>query len=188
MLPARFAPGALGRALEPIRPSAAPGPSGLIASMTSPAQSLILGVGNLLMGDEGVGVHIIRALENERLPPTVTTLDGGTGGFHLLSLFEEFDPIIMIDATMDGAPAGTVRVLQPRFASDFPRTLSAHDIGLRDLLESASILGPLPTLYLITVSIDRLQSMSMELSEPVGKAIPEVLRRLYEIVAPGLTR
>ena len=120
--------------------------------MTVQARTLILGVGNLLMGDEGVGVHVVRALENERLLQTVTVLDGGTGGFHLLSLFEEYDPIIMIDATMDGAPAGTVRVLQPRFARDFPRTLSAHDIGLRDLLESASILGPLPSLYLITIS------------------------------------
>jgi len=155
--------------------------------MNAPVRSLILGVGNLLMGDEGVGVHVIRALEKERLPPTVTTLDGGTGGFHLLSLFEEFDPIIMIDATMDGAPAGTVRVLKPRFASDFPRTLSAHDIGLRDLLESASVLGPLPTVYLITVSIDRLQSMSMELSEPVGNAIPEVLRQLFSILAHDLS-
>ena len=46
---------------------------------------LVLGIGNLLMGDEGVGVHAIRALEKERLPAGVEMLDGGTGGFHLLS-------------------------------------------------------------------------------------------------------
>jgi hydrogenase maturation protease len=153
--------------------------------MTVQARTLILGVGNLLMGDEGVGVHVVRAVENERLLQTATVLDGGTGGFHLLSLFEEYDPIIMIDATMDGAPAGTVRVLQPRFARDFPRTLSAHDLGLRDLLESASILGPLPRLYLITIAIDRLQSMCMDLSDPVRGAIPEVLDHLLRIVEAG---
>jgi len=152
--------------------------------MTAATRTLILGVGNLLMGDEGVGVHAIRALERNPLPGDVTMLDGGTGGFHLLALFQEYDPIIMIDATMDGRPAGTVRVVQPRFASDFPRTLSAHDIGLRDLLESASMLAALPTLYLITVSIDQLQSMSMELSQPVAGAITEVLRQLVDILKP----
>jgi len=144
---------------------------------------LVLGVGNYLLGDEGVGVHAVRALEQRQLPEGVTALDGGTGGFHLLSLFQEHDPILLIDATMDGAPAGTVRLLQPKFASDFPRTLSAHDIGLRDLLESAALLGPLPSLYLITVSIERLQGMSIELSPRVHDAIPEVVNKALEILA-----
>lgn len=150
--------------------------------MTAAKPALILGVGNLLMGDEGVGVHSIRALEGHRLPSDITLLDGGTGGFHLLSLFQEYDPIIMIDATMDGQPAGTVTILRPRFASDFPRTLSAHDIGLRDLLESAALLGPLPTIHLITVAIESMQSMSMDLTPPVQSAIPRVLDAVREIV------
>jgi hydrogenase maturation protease len=147
------------------------------------ASPLVLGVGNYLLGDEGVGVHAARQLQEEGLPPGVTVLDGGTGGFHLLALFQEHDPLILIDATMDGAPAGTVRLLQPKFASDFPRTLSAHDIGLLDLLESAALLGPLPTLYLITVSIDQIQSMSIDLSPPVKAAIPEAVRAAREILA-----
>jgi hydrogenase maturation protease len=144
---------------------------------------LVLGVGNYLLGDEGVGVHAVRKLEEAGVPTGVTVLDGGTGGFHLLSLFQDHDPIILIDATMDGAPAGTVRLLQPKFASEFPRTLSAHDIGLRDLLESAALLGPLPTLYLITVSIDQIQSMSIDLSPRVKAAIPEAVRAAREILA-----
>ncbi len=144
---------------------------------------LVLGVGNYLLGDEGVGVHAVRALEEAGLPEGVTALDGGTGGFHLLSLFQDYDPIILIDATMDGAPAGTVRLLQPKFASDFPRTLSAHDIGLRDLLESAALLGPLPRLYLITVSIEQIQSMTIDLSARVRDAIPEVLRIAREVLS-----
>ncbi len=155
------------------------------------SETLVLGVGNYLLGDEGVGVHAVRKLEEAGVPAGVTVLDGGTGGFHLLSLFQDYDPIILIDATMDGAPAGTVRLLQPKFASDFPRTLSAHDIGLRDLLESAALLGPLPRLYLITVSIEQLQSMTVELSPRVKDAIPEVLNNVLEIlgfVALDLTR
>jgi hydrogenase maturation protease len=143
---------------------------------------LVLGVGNILMGDEGVGVHAARLLENQSLPGHPAILDGGTGGFHLLSIFEEYDPIIVVDATMDGRPAGTVQLLQPKFASDFPRTLSAHDIGLRDLLETASLLSPLPAMYLITVSIVRIQSMCMELSAPIAASLAQVMEKVGEVL------
>ena len=145
-------------------------------------KTLILGVGNLLMGDEGVGVHAIKQLEVETLPEGATLLDGGTGGFHLLSLFQEYDPIILIDATMDGKPVGIVTLTQPKFASDFPRTLSAHDIGLRDLLESAQLIGPLPKLFLVTISIHEIQSMSMELSEGVRSSLAAVATVVRDIV------
>ncbi|HCV43818.1 MAG TPA: hydrogenase maturation protease [Bacteroidetes bacterium] len=148
-------------------------------------RTLILGVGNLLMGDEGVGVHAIKQLQAEKLPENVALLDGGTGGFHLLSLFQEYDPIILVDATMDGKPAGTVAVTQPRFASDFPRTLSAHDIGLRDLLESAQLVGPLPKLFLITVSIQEIRSMVMELSDPIQRSLTGVVDAVFDILKAG---
>lgn len=144
---------------------------------------LVLGVGNYLLGDEGAGVHAVWKLEEAGGPAGVTALDGGTGGFHLLSLFQEHNPNILIDATMDAAAAGTVRLLQPKFASDFPRTLSAHDIGLRDLLESAALLGPLPGLYLITVSIEKIQSLTVDLNPSIRAAIPEVLRNVLETLA-----
>ena len=150
--------------------------------MTTSLPTLILGVGNILMGDEGVGVYAVHRLEEDTFPSDVKILDGGTGGFHLLSLFQEYDPIILIDATMDGKPAGTVTLTHPKFASDFPRTLSAHDIGLRDLLESAQLIGPLPTLHLITVSITDVNSMRMELSNEVSAAMPTVVRIVREIL------
>lgn len=137
---------------------------------------LILGIGNLLMGDEGVGIHAIRALEGMVAPEGVTMLDGGTGGFHLLELFDKHRHMILIDATLDDRAPGTVRVLHPRFASDFPRSLSAHDIGLRDLIESAALLGPLPTIDLITISIEKIQPMSIELTPEVRDALPLVIR------------
>ncbi len=147
------------------------------------ASILVLGVGNVLMGDEGAGVHAIRLLERGPAVSGVTYLDGGTGGFHLLSLFQQHDPIIFIDATMDGKAAGTITVIEPRFASDFPRTLSAHDIGLRDLLESAQLIGPLPRLYLLAISIESMQSMSMELSPPVAASLPRIKGEIARILA-----
>ena len=56
--------------------------------MTNNGKTLVVGVGNVLMGDEGVGVHVVRALETHALPAHVEYLDGGTGGFTLLEPFE----------------------------------------------------------------------------------------------------
>ncbi len=143
---------------------------------------LILGIGNYLMGDEGIGVHVIKSLDANSFPENVTLLDGGTGGFHLLSYFQEYPKIIMIDATMDGSPAGTIKIITPKFASDFPSALSAHDIGLKDMIESMHLLGNMPKIYLITVSITEIKSMVMELSEDVKKSIPEVITKIKEIL------
>ncbi|HSB36715.1 MAG TPA: hydrogenase maturation protease, partial [Thermoanaerobaculia bacterium] len=129
---------------------------------------LVLGVGNVLLGDEGVGVHAVRRMEQEAWPPHVRLLDGGTGGFHLLSLFQEYGRIVLVDATMDGQPPGTVRVIRPRFASDYPRTLSAHDIGLKDLVESAALLGHAPEVVLVAISVKTLpEGLTMDMTPEV---------------------
>lgn len=149
---------------------------------TGQKSTLILGIGNYLMGDEGIGVHAIEALTKEKFPENVRIVDGGTGGFHLLSFFHEYDPLIIIDATMDDQPAGTVRFIEPRFASDFPRTLSAHDIGLRDLIETAVLSAPMPKIYLIIISIHEIRSMVTDLSPEIARTIPGIIRIVREIL------
>ena len=144
---------------------------------------LILGIGNVLLGDEGVGVHAVRVLEGEILPDHVRLLDGGTGGFHLLSIFQQYKKIILIDATLDGREPGTVSLLKPKYAKDFPQTLSAHDIGLKDLVQSAALLGFLPEISLITVSISDQQPLSMDLSEKVRNSVGEVISRIQILIA-----
>jgi len=126
------------------------------------------------MGDEGVGVAAIRRLEENGSAGQAELVDGGTGGFHLLGLFRDQRQVILIDAAADDRPPGTVSLIQPRYASDFPPSLTAHDIGLKDLLESAALLGDLPAVDLITISIGGLGSMTMELSPAVAAALPQV--------------
>jgi hydrogenase maturation protease len=141
-----------------------------------------MGIGNLLMGDEGVGVHVARLLEQEELPSHVDVLDGGTGGFHLLDELCSHRLVVLIDATMDGKPEGTVTVTEPRYASDFPPTLTAHDIGLRDLMVSAALIGELPRMHLITISIDNMQTMQMALSPPIRSAVPRVVEHVWQLI------
>jgi hydrogenase maturation protease len=137
-------------------------------------KTLILGVGNLLMGDEGVGVAAIRHLEANGFGERAELVDGGTSGFHLLGLFRNQQRLILIDAATDNKPLGTVSLIRPRYASDFPPTLTAHDIGLKDLIESAALLGYWPDVDLITVSIGDLGLMTMDLSPAVAAALPEI--------------
>jgi hydrogenase maturation protease len=149
-------------------------------SYDSPHYVLILGIGNVLMGDEGIGVHVVRHLQNIPLPEGVACLDGGTGSFNLLEPMQRASKVILIDATIDGAPAGTIRRLTPRFSEDYPRTLTAHDIGLKDLLDAFYLLGNPPEVILFAVSIAALQEVGTELSPELAALVPEVARRVVE--------
>jgi hydrogenase maturation protease len=136
-------------------------------------QILILGIGNVLMGDEGVGVHVIRYLESAPLPSGVHCLDGGTGGFHLLEPMSNYRKIVLIDAAAEGKP-GNIRRLQPRFSSDYPRTLTAHDLGLKDLLESLQLINENPEIVLIAVSIETPGTIGVELSSEMVDLVPRI--------------
>ena len=147
------------------------------------APVLILAVGNLLMGDEGVGIHILRALENEPFVPGARLLDGGVTGINLLEDIQLARAVIMIDATRDLSPAGTVKLLRPATVGSLPQGLSAHDFGLKDLFAAAALLGSMPDVHLFTVSVETIKPMCLELSPPVAAAIPEVLHSVRALAA-----
>lgn len=140
---------------------------------------LVLGIGNILMGDEGVGVEVVRHLQELSLPPEVSCLDGGTGGFNLLGPLQEARRVILIDATVDGSPLGTVRRLRPRYAKDYPRTLTAHDIGLKDLLDAFYLLGDVPEVILFAVSIAPLQEMHLGLSAALAARVADIAGQVH---------
>jgi hydrogenase maturation protease len=142
---------------------------------------LVLGIGNTLLGDEGVGVHVVRSLMEAPAPEGVTYLDGGTGSLVLLEPLQDARRIVMVDATADGNPPGTLRRLVPKFSSDFPPSLTAHDIGLRDLLDSFYLMGQAtPDVVLFTVSIALPQDMTVDLGPEVAAAVPEAVARIRE--------
>ena len=150
--------------------------------MEQQPNTLILGVGNLLLKDEGVGIHVIQALEKEELPSHVSLMDGGTGGLHLLSWIQDYDRIIMVDATLDSNPPGTVRLICPKYASDYPPLMSAHEIGLRDMIETMILTGDLPEVHLIVVSAANLNEVNMELTPEVEASIPEVIKVIWGLI------
>lgn len=152
------------------------------------ASVLVLGVGNLLMGDEGAGIHVVRALEKEALPEGARLLDGGTGGINLLSEFDGVRDIVLIDATRDGQPAGSITLLHPQTAGDLPRGLGAHDFGLKDLFAVSALLGRMPAIHLFTISVERIEPMCMKLSPEVSAAVPDVARAVRALAGTLTTQ
>ena len=143
---------------------------------------LILGIGNYLMGDEGIGVHVANKLSTEKFPDGVSVLDGGTGGFYLLEYFEQNDIVILIDATLDGNPPGTIRLIKPKFAADFPAAMSTHDIGLKDLVSALQLLNKMPEIHLFVISINSIQQQGIELTKDVQDAFFKVIEKIKEMV------
>ena len=148
--------------------------------MDAKHKTLVLGLGNVIMGDEGVGVHVVRALERHKLPAGVECLDGGTGGFILLEPLQNADRIVLIDAAADGNPPGTVTRTTPRFSRDYPPTLTAHDIGVKDLLDAFYMQGGTREVTLYAIAIDPQQQIRMSLSEECATAAAEAERQILD--------
>ncbi|MBL7796280.1 MAG: hydrogenase maturation protease [Saprospiraceae bacterium] len=143
--------------------------------------TLVLGIGNYLMGDEGVGVYVAQQLAQTPTPSGLDVLDGGTGGFHLMGVLEDYPFVVMVDATLDGLPAGTIRRIEPRFSADFPRAMSTHDVGLRDVVEALCIRERLPKILLYVVSIEEAKPMHIGLSPAVQAAADAVLEEIRNL-------
>ncbi|MBD3868380.1 MAG: hydrogenase maturation protease [Acidobacteria bacterium] len=147
------------------------------------AGTLVVGVGNTLLGDEGVGVHVIRHMEGMDLPAGLELLDGGTGGFLLLGPMQEAGRVVLIDATLDDQPTGTITKLRPKFSSDYPRTLTAHDIGLKDVLDAFYLTGSdPPEVTLFAVTIPEPSGLTLDLSKEIDAIVPEIARQVLEEV------
>ena len=134
-----------------------------------------------MLKDEGVGIHIINRLKEDGYKEA-ELMDGGTGGFHLLGFIQSYKTVIIIDASLDDFPTGNVRILHPKYAKDFPRQLSAHEIGLKDLLDSSFLLGNMPNIYLVAVSIKEFQEMGVELTPEVARSVPSAVENVKFLV------
>ena len=112
----------------------------------SASRRMVLAVGNSLLKDDGVGIHVLRRLVTERRRPDVRYVDGGTLGFTLAPLIEETDMLVVLDAMRFGAPPGSIAV---KVGPDLDRFVSrkratAHEVNLRDLLDIVRMRGSLP--------------------------------------------
>jgi hydrogenase maturation protease len=142
-------------------------------------RKVVLGLGNLLNKDEGLGVHAIKALDAQRTSScSVELLDGGVLGLNLLMIVEECDHLLIIDAVNKAKPAGTVIELEKDQIPLFSGVkLSQHQITFQEVLGLAAVRGKLPEyIHLIGIQPEDL-SIGIELSPTVAKAIPNLIER-----------
>jgi hydrogenase maturation protease len=138
---------------------------------------VVLGVGNILLSDEGIGVRAIEKLQRDYLlPPEVVVIDGGTTGMEMLEDLSKCDHIIIIDAVRSGkAPASIIRLADEQVPVFFKTKLSPHQIGLSDVLATLAFIGEQPG----GVTIFGVEPVSLE----TGMALtPQVEARLPELM------
>jgi hydrogenase maturation protease len=135
-------------------------------------RTLVLGLGNPLLGDEGVGLRALTALASAaELPPSVELLDGGTAGLSLVPRLSSFDRVLVLDAVSAGRPPGTVLRLDGNELgrAAFGKT-SPHQLGLDDILSASRLAGGPEEIVILGVEPASLR-LGVGLSPPVEEAI-----------------
>jgi len=146
-------------------------------------RTVVIGLGNPLMADDGLGLAALERLREEWVcPPEVALVDGGTWGMSLLPVIEDAAQVILLDAIRTGAAPGTLQVMErealPRYLS---AKLSPHQVDLRDVLALAELRGTLPR-DIVAIGLEPLH---VELSSELSNVLRD---RLDDVVAAALAR
>ncbi|ADW19454.1 hydrogenase maturation protease [Desulfobulbus propionicus DSM 2032] len=159
-------------------------------------KALVLGIGNLLIGDEGVGCRTIEELSRRyTLPPEVECVDGGTAGFELLAMLDSKDHVILIDALRGDREPGTVVLVEgDHVPKAFLARTTPHQLGICDVLAAAQLTDTMPrhlTLYGIEPKqLDVGIGLSPEVEAGMEKTIGAVVEQLrhfgYEVKRNGI--
>lgn len=147
-------------------------------------RTLVLGCGNLLGADDGLGLAALERLRRRELPDDLALEDGGTWGLNLLPLIERADRLLLLDAVDHGRPPGSLVVLEreaiPRFLG---ARLSPHQIDLRDVLALAELRGTLPAETVVMGLQPERVTMSTELSPVVAANLDRLVDRVLARLA-----
>jgi len=150
---------------------------------------MVLGVGNLLFTDEGVGIHAVKTLlERYEFSQNVSIEDGGVLGINLLGIISEADDLIVVDAIRNGGAPGTLYRLE---GDDIPKRIlaknSLHQVDLLEALTLCQALDKVPETVIVGVEPEDIETLSLELTPPVqdkmGDLIAMVLRELDRLDA-----
>lgn len=146
--------------------------------------TLVLGVGNILLSDEGVGVHVVRRLGGMDVPPEAEIVDGGTGGYELIEFFRNKKKIIIIDCLNgDAEPGSIIRASPDQLDLQWGPGFSLHQYGLRELLHHASSLTPPPEIIILGVVPENTGSPGLSLSKAVEAKVDRLIAEVLELVS-----
>ncbi len=140
----------------------------------------VLGIGNLLLKDEGVGIHVIEALKKEPLPENVELVDGAVAGFDLLPIVESCDKLIVVDAIKTSESPGTIYKFDPQHIDvKKDANVSLHDMDFFQVLEFAKKHKRLPLTQMIAIVPKEIE-LGMDLTPELKKKMPEIVALVKE--------
>ena len=138
-------------------------------------KNLVLGIGNILLSDEGVGVHVVKKMQELKLPENVELLDGGTAGLNLLYYIEGREKLIVIDCLMaEDNPGSIYRFRWEDLATPAGTITSLHQVGLREILNILSQTSQKPETVIIGI-VPKTTALNMSLSAEVEFVIPKII-------------
>jgi hydrogenase maturation protease len=150
---------------------------------------LVLGIGNILLQDEGIGVRVVEQLKQRyEIPSEVTVLDGGTAGMALLDDILDAQQVIVVDAVKTGDPPGTI----VRFAGDqvpalLQQGITPHQLGLFDLLGALTFAGCKPPQLVLFGVVPQSLELSLDLSSTLAAKLDPVIERVVaELASSGV--
>lgn len=148
-------------------------------------KTLILGIGNTLLTDEGAGIHALNLLQSEYPDiPNLTYVDGGTLSFTLATWIEDCTNLIVFDAAQLNQPAGTVKTFIDDTFDDFlgASKRSAHEVGLLDLMDIARLTGHFPKHRALIGIQPEFMSWGMQPSKPVQDALKQAVDSAAKLI------
>jgi len=149
--------------------------------------TLVLGLGNTLLGDEGVGVHIIEDLQRQYANlNNVTFLDGGTLSFTLASYIEDTDNLIIIDAAQLNRSSGSISLYEGEEMDKFVssnRNKSVHEVNVTDILALAHLTDKLPVRRALIGIQPQIINWSDSLSDAVVQAVPKACSMTFKLIS-----
>jgi len=136
----------------------------------------VIGIGNILMGDEGVGIAVINELK--RLNVKADVYDCGTMGIDILNIIADYDKVIVVDAVKGfGKPGDVFRIRPEELKSG--KVISMHDVDFISVINIAKSVMKLPEIVIIGIEVERVKE-GLEISESVRKAIPRAIKEIIK--------
>lgn len=139
---------------------------------------VVIGIGNILMQDDGIGVHIISLLKEELITTGIELVDGGTSTLDMLSYFTDYKKVIVIDCLKAGYLPGTIYKIAPSDIKSYRKeNLSIHDVQILDVVKIANLMEYYPDVTIIGVEPKSID-FGLELSSEIKNIIPELINQV----------
>ncbi len=147
-------------------------------------KTLILGIGNLLKKDDGIGVHVVQYMQNNNLslPENVELIDGGTAGFDLIPYMMGFDKLIIVDALKVQDKPGSIYRFDGSYLKAQSPHVSLHEMGIAEVLKVLKIQGSTPDVEVIGIVPENISTMDITPSPSVAQSIPKVVDLILDSI------